>query len=97
MYGFLGPVLTPLGTLMLHWKWRLEVFQLQTPVSLIERVPARMTVTLPAAASAAATLALIGCPEASVSTNLTGIDFPAFRAVDFGGGDVKPPNPYTIV
>src|SRR5262245_48504717 len=57
---------------MSQWRKRFLVSQMQTCDWLNARGPARMTSTLPAAASAADRLGLIGVPAALVSRNLIG-------------------------
>jgi hypothetical protein len=69
--------------------------QLHSVVWAVIPGPASVALTLPAAASDAATDALIGVveEEETVSMNLTGIVEPAFTGPFAGSGDKNPPKP----
>ena len=94
--GFDVPVAMPFGILIVQRKFRVDASQLHTAdATIVAEVPGPVSVTftLPAAASAAAVAAGMGCPLASKRRNFTGIDEPDFARVVFGSGDRKPPNP----
>ena len=79
---------------MLHWKSCPDEFQVQGTTCGLMPGPSSVALTLPAAASAAPSDALIGVveEEETVSTNFTGIVDPDFATV-FGGGEMNPPKP----